>query len=141
MIRKFEKSDIDQVMQIWLGGNTEAHNFIPESYWLSNFEAVKEQIANADVFVFETGGKIQGFIGITGNRIEGIFVDKMSRSFGIGKQLLDYAKSRYCPLYLGVYRKNRRAVDFYLREGFSLSGEEIDEETGEPEYTMVRRAD
>lgn len=40
-------------------------------------------------------------------------------------------------LSLGVYQKNKRAVSFYLREGFSILSEELDEATGETEYTMI----
>ena len=33
MIRKFENSDIDDIMQIWKNVNIEAHNFISKEYW------------------------------------------------------------------------------------------------------------
>lgn len=33
MIRKFEKSDIDTVMQIWKDENIKGHKFIPKEYW------------------------------------------------------------------------------------------------------------
>ncbi len=137
MIRKLQSTDTEQVMQIWMNGNEDAHPFIPKEYWESNFEMVKEQILQTQVFVCEIGGKVQGFIGIVDGYIAGIFVDKNHRSLGIGKQLLDYAKSRYRTLSLGVYRKNHRAVAFYLREGFSVLSEQFDEATGETEYTMV----
>lgn len=137
MIRNFQASDTEQVMQIWLNGNLDAHPFIPEAYWHSNFKEVREQITQADVFVCEGDGKIQGFIGIAEGYIAGIFTDRACRSSGIGRQLLDYAKEIYGSLCLGVYKKNRRAVDFYLREGFSTAAEDLDEETGEKEYKMI----
>ena len=37
MIRKFEKNDIDAVMQIWKSENIKAHKFIPKEYWDSNY--------------------------------------------------------------------------------------------------------
>ena len=49
--------------------------------------------------------------------LAGIFVDKKCRSMGIGKGLLDCIKKNYPVFSLNVYQKNRRAVDFYLREG------------------------
>ena len=42
MIRKFENTDIDAVMQIWQNENIQAHNFIPKEYWESNYEYVKK---------------------------------------------------------------------------------------------------
>lgn len=140
MIRKFQKSDTKPVMQIWLSGNTDAHPFVSKAYWLSNFSAVQEQLLQAEVFVWETDGKIQGFVGIVENYIAGIFVDKNYRSLGIGKQLLEYAKQIHGTLSLSVYQKNERAVAFYLREGFSMQFESVDEDTGETEYTMLWKA-
>lgn len=109
LIRKFQKSDAEQVMKLWLSGNVDAHPFIPKEYWESNYPMVEEQILQAEVFLCEADGKIQGFIGIVGNYIAGIFVDKKYRSLGIGKQLLDHAKQEHRSLSLGVYQKNRRA--------------------------------
>lgn len=137
MIRKLQKADIEQVMQIWLNGNKEAHSFVPKEYWETNFDMVQEQLLQAEVFVYIKNGEIFGFIGIVDNYIAGIFVDKKHRSSGIGKKLLDRVKSQYHSLSLEVYRKNKRAVSFYLREGFSVLSEELDEATGEGEYTMV----
>ena len=64
MIRKLQSTDTEQVMQIWMNGNEDAHPFIPKEYWESNFEMVKEQILQTQVFVCEISGKVQGFIGI-----------------------------------------------------------------------------
>lgn len=140
MIRKFQKADTEWVMQIWQNGNEDAHPFIPKDYWDLNYSMVEEQLLQADVFVCEIHGEIQGFIGMADSYIAGIFVDKKYRSLGVGKQLLDSIKQKYCCLSLRVYQKNKRAVAFYFREGFSTQSEGVDEATGEAEYTMVWEA-
>ena len=81
--------------------------------------------------------QIDGFIGLTENHIEGIFVAKAARSKGIGKALLDYAKSRRPRLDLSVYQKNERALAFYRREQFVVQSEGIDEDTNEAEIQML----
>ena len=68
--------------------------------------------------------------------LEGIFIAKAARSKGIGKALLDYAKSRKPCLTLGVYQKNERALAFYQREQFVVHSEGIDEDTNEAEIQM-----
>lgn len=136
MIRQFQISDTEQVMQIWLQGNEDAHPFIPGKYWRSHFAAVQEQIKQAEVSVYEAEGKIQGFIGITEGYIAGIFVSRSYRSCGIGRQLLEYAKQMHSTLSLDVYEKNTQAVDFYLREKFVIASRQTDENTGETEFTM-----
>ena len=105
MIRKFQTSDTEQVMQIWLNGNEDAHPFISKEYWRSHFAEVREQLLQAEVSVFETDGIIQGFIGITDGYIAGIFVDRNCRSCSIGKQLLEYAKQTHSTLSLNKQMK------------------------------------
>lgn len=136
MIRKMKTCDIGPVMQIWLSSNIEAHSFVPRTYWQTNAPMVQKQLLQAEVYVYETKGTIQGFVGLQGDYLAGIFVEKQFRSDRIGKQLLDHVKGSHPALSLNVYQKNQRAVAFYQREGFSVISEGTDAETGEAEYTM-----
>lgn len=139
MIRKLQKADINAVADMWLNANLKAHCFIPAQYWESNFELVKEMLSGAKVYVYENDQKIQGFVGLNGEYIEGIFVLSEMQSRGIGKLLLDYVKDKRPELRLNVYQKNPRAVAFYQREGFKIQREGVDEATGEKDYTMLWR--
>ena len=136
MIRKLQKADINRVADIWLKTNLKAHFFIPEQYWISNYEFVKEMLPQAEVYVYEDDKMIQGFIGVSDEYIEGIFVSDEMQSRGIGKMLLDYIKDKKDRLQLKVYQKNVRAMSFYQRAGFTIQREEMDEFTGEKEYVM-----
>ena len=136
MIRKLQKVDINRVADIWLKNNLKAHFFIPEQYWISNYEFVKEMLPQAEVYVYEDDKMIQGFIGVSDEYIEGIFVSDEMQSCGIGKMLLDYIKDKKDRLQLKVYQKNVRAMSFYQREGFTIQSEEMDEFTREKEYVM-----
>ena len=136
MIRKLQKADINRVADIWLKTNLKAHFFIPEQYWISNYEFVKEMLLQAEVYVYEDDKMIQGFIGVSDEYIEGIFVSDEMQSRGIGKMLLDYIKDKKDRLQLKVYQKNVRAMSFYQREGFTIQSESMDEFTGEKEYVM-----
>lgn len=136
MIRKLQKADINRAADIWLKTNLKAHFFIPEQYWISNYEFVKELLPQAEVYVYEDDKMIQGFIGINDEYIEGSFVSDEMQSRGIGKILLDYIKDKKDRLQLKVYQKNVRAMSFYQREGFTIQSEEMDEFTREKEYVM-----
>lgn len=136
MIRMFDARDLDQVMELWLNGNIEAHDFIPRNYWESNAPMVREQLLQAEIYVYETDGKILGFVGLQGDYLAGIFVDRHARSMGIGGQLIHYVQKIRRTLTLNVYRKNQRAMEFYLREEFSVLSEDIDEATGETDIVL-----
>ncbi len=137
MIRRLQETDIDRVMTLWLDTNLKAHDFVPAEYWKNNFESVKEMLPQAEVYVYEETGAIQGFVGLTGEYIEGIFVSGEMQSQGIGKRLLDHIKTEKDTLHLSVYQKNTRAIRFYQREGFVIQREGLDESTGEKEYVML----
>lgn len=139
VIRKFEEKDIDGVMKLWLNGNIEAHSFIPSKHWTDNYEMVKTLLPQAEIFVHENDDtkNLDGFIGLSGNYVEGIFVDSSVQSKGIGKSLLDHAKRKFSSLKLKAYLKNTRAISFYQREGFAIRSETIDENTNEKELTML----
>ncbi|MPM08306.1 putative N-acetyltransferase YjaB [bioreactor metagenome] len=136
MIRDFRPEDIDDVMRLWLDTNILAHDFIDSGYWRANFEAVKKMIPKAAVFVYEQDGDIRAFIGLMESFIAGIFVSNDFQSKGIGKLLLDHTKDKHGELSLNVYKKNSRAIRFYSREGFIISAEQTDENTGETELIM-----
>ena len=55
MIRKYVDGDIGAVMQIWLNTNIQAHCFISPDYYKSNFDAVKEMLPLAEIYVHEIG--------------------------------------------------------------------------------------
>ena len=139
MIRKFETQDLDTVMQIWLHSNLDAHAFIAASFWTEHFEMVRDMLPQAELYVHENEAprQIDGFIGLTENHIEGIFVAKSARSKGVGKSLLEYAKSCKPYLTLSVYQKNERALAFYRREKFVVQSEGIDEDTNKADIQML----
>lgn len=137
MIREFQISDTQIVMQLWIAGNEDAHSFIAKEYWQANFEEVEKQLLKADTFVYDLNGEIKGFIGLMDEYIAGIFVDKAYRSQGIGRQLLEYVKQLHSTLSLNVYQKNERALRFYRENGFAIVSKQNDEHTGEIEFTMI----
>ena len=139
MIRKCTDSDIDAVMQIWLITNIQAHSFISPNYWKNNFYVVKEMLPLAEIYVHEidSANGIDGFIGLNDDYIEGIFIKEAAQSMGAGKQLLDHVKKVKSTIRLNVYQKNKRAIQLYLREEFSIQSESLDSNTGEKELIMV----
>ncbi|GAA0725060.1 N-acetyltransferase [Clostridium malenominatum] len=140
MIKKMEISKIDDVMKIWLEVNIKAHDFISESYWIENYDFVKEVLPQSEILVYEDDDKIKGFIGIVDKSyIAGLFVSNKYQSSGIGSKLIEKCKEQYLLLKLDVYAKNLKAVEFYKKHGFKIEIEKENDDTKEIEYTMVWR--
>ena len=139
MIRAFEENDLTAIMQIWLDTNIKAHYFIPKEYWIDHYEMVRSALPQAEIYVYEDDAakQIDGFIGLSNEHIEGIFVREGAQSNGIGKRLLEYVKCVKSNMNLCVYQKNTRAIQFYQREQFVIQSENTDDHTDQKEYIMI----
>ena len=72
-------------------------------------------------------GVVKGFVRINGTQIEKLFVEPILQGNGIGAALLQYAVQQGCD-HLWALEKNTRAIAFYQRHGFKLTGEKQYEE-------------
>lgn len=136
MVRRFQPSDTQAVMQVWLHGNEDAHPFVPASYWRAHYAQVQAQLTRAAVYVWAAKGQVQGFIGLQGDYIAGLFVKRECRGQGIGCALLAFAKANHPTLTLHVYEKNQRALRFYTREGFYVVSRQSEPDTGAAEMML-----
>lgn len=103
----------------------------------NNYNAVKEILPHAEIYVYIFKEDIVGFIGLNESYIEGIFVDTNNQCNGIGTSLLNKAKENRNSLTLSVYKKNTNAISFYKKNDFIIINESIDKNTDEIEYTMT----
>ena len=105
MIRKLNEADIDKVMDIWMKSTIKAHDFISKEYWQNNYNTVKEvYIPMSETFVYKDAQGIKGFISVINNEFIGaLFVDIDFQGNGIGKQLIDYAVSKYGKFISHIY--------------------------------------
>lgn len=137
LIREMKKEDLEGVMELWLDTNKKAHFFISEKYWEDNFEYVKSLLPNTEIYIAESRSKIIGFIGIDNEYIAGIFVLEQIQAKGVGTKLLLQAKKKYNRLILQVYTKNKKAIEFYKKEHFTIDKISLNKDTKEEEYTMI----
>ncbi|SNY95762.1 N-acetyltransferase [Halomonas sp. hl-4] len=137
MIRKYREADIDQVLDIWLSASIKAHAFVGPAYWKSKVSEMRDvYIPASETYVYESDGQVAGFYSLYGNTLAAIFVSPSLQGTGIGSELMDDAKSRRECLQLSVYSQNAPGINFYKQHGFISLGEQIDEQTGHPEFIM-----
>ena len=133
-----KQAEASELGSIWLQASIGAHSFISPSYWQDNLEAmVTKYIPNSQTYVYEADGKIEGFVSlVNSSHIAAIFVRPEMQGKGIGGKLMKFVMNDHKELTLTVYKKNKKSVDFYMRQGFVCETETIDTETREPEITM-----
>lgn len=128
----------DRLAQIWLDGNLDAHSFISPRYFKDNIDYVKEAFDSALIYVVtdDQSNDIAGFAGLTDNYIAGFFIKRSWRNHGYGAKLLSYLKLEHKSLYLDVYKKNDKALNFYLKHGFVIDRLSVDMATAYVQYTL-----
>lgn len=114
-LNEIDEKTLDSLLAIWLEGNLQAHSFISKNYWLDNQVGVREDLAQARIFVKETDGKAVGFLGLVEEAIAGLFVKEQFQKQGIGEALIQRVKDEKKILTLTVYENNQAALLFYER--------------------------
>lgn len=138
MIRSFESSDMDDVLDIWLEASIKAHDFVDRTFWESKADDMRQiYIPTSETYVFSDNGTIKGFFSFNGDTLAAIFVSPNAQGKGIGQQLMAKAKSLKKKFNLTVYRENHKSIEFYKRCGFTIIKEQVDEHTGHIEILMA----
>ncbi|MCM3739431.1 N-acetyltransferase [Oceanobacillus luteolus] len=137
VIRKYNKTEVNTLLKIWYEGSVIAHDFIDKDYWKSKQTDMREAyLPMSETYVISNEKEINGFISMVDDYLAALFIDVKHQGEGYGKRLLNFIKDRRKNIQLKVYKKNRNAVDFYLRNGFVIKEELIDEQTAEEEFLM-----
>lgn len=136
-LNSFSDRDLEQLAQIWLNGNLQAHSFIPAQYWINQFVNIKKMLPEANIFVYRNNETIIGFLGELDGYIAGLFVDMNYRNQGVGSRLINYLKQINDKLTLSVYVDNINAVNFYENKDFIIDSVGMDTETDSKEYHMI----
>lgn len=131
MIRPYRDEDLDELLDAWYSASRVGHPFLEEGF----LERERRKIAtvylpDAETWVFELDGAVVGFISLIGDEVGAIFVDAGFHGRGIGRALMDHARSVREVLELDVFEANRVGRRFYDRYGFVTVGGDVHEETG-----------
>ena len=99
---------------------------------------MQEYESSLDSLYVYDDGVVKGFIKIEGTYIARLFVEPVLQNASIGSQLLEYAIKEHNADHLWILEKNAKAIRFYERHGFSVTGEKKPEE-GTSEYLVLLR--
>ena len=123
MIVKFSDTDYSILIKIWESAVLATHDFLSKA----DFEFYKSQLPfyfeHVSLYVFKDESfTIKGFLGVSEDNIEMLFVEDESRGAGIGKNLLSFALDSLNVKKVDVNMQNTQALDFYEYMGFKRMG-------------------
>lgn len=131
MIRPYKDTDLRELLEAWYSASLLGHPFLDEAFFQEERNRIRKvHLPSAETWVFEQDGVVVGFIALIGNEVAAIFVDARYQGRGIGRALMDHARSIRDFLELLVFKDNVVGRNFYEKYGFHQVGEELHEETG-----------
>lgn len=119
-IRPGNSGDVPAILTVWRAAVEATHDFLSPS----DIERLEPQVRdiylpNVEVYLCcDAEGVPFGFIGLSGNQVEMLFIDPVRRGQGAGKALIGHARKLKGPLTVDVNEQNPQAHGFYLKCGF-----------------------
>ena len=133
-IEQVQKSEYQTLVEVWEASVRATHHFLKEEDILyfrplilnSYLDAVALRSAK------DNQGKILGFLGVSENNLEMLFIHPDKSGMGIGSKLLDYAIEELQVQKVDVNEQNEQALGFYLKKGFEVIGRSALDGSGKP---------
>lgn len=123
-IRQATPHDHPALQELWLRSVQATHTFLTNKDIERLYPLVRDHALPALELWLITAdsGEIMGFMGLDGNKLEAIFLDPPFFRQGAGKHLLKHAEQLKGYLTVDVNEQNPEAIQFYLANGFRITG-------------------
>ena len=117
---------------IWERSVRATHGFLAEE----DFREIRERLLSdyfpmVELYAVEDDGVYSGFIGLSAEGIEMLFIDSNRLRSGLGSMLIEFAKGRGATK-VDVNEQNHSALGFYLAKGFRVVSRDATDEAGRP---------
>ncbi len=114
-------SDFPEIADVWEASVRATHGFLSEA----DIQDLKPLILNeylkaVELFCVRENEKILGFLGLSPEKIEMLFIHPDARGKGIGKRLVQFAIQEKAIQKVDVNEQNPQAVGFYEHVGFEV---------------------
>lgn len=118
MIERGNSDNYCDLINIWESAVSATHGFLSKTDYKSILSQLTSYFDNVDLFIYKIGAEVVGFIGISADKVEMLFVHNQYRGKGIGGELLKFAIESLNVHYVDVNEQNKQAIGFYEKFGF-----------------------
>ena len=131
-IVRCNEEDYETLAGIWERSVTATHGFLKDD----DFQEIKAALIpnyfpSVDLYAIVDKGAYAGFIGLSQDTIEMLFIDNGCRGAGHGSALIEFAKRRGATK-VDVNEQNPSALNFYQAKGFRVLSRDETDESGRP---------
>lgn len=134
-------ADIPAIHAVWRASVDATHQFVdPADIALYEHMLLSLYLPQrAQWLALAWDGSVQGFIGLTGPKIDALFVHPAWHRAGVGRRLINHALTLHRQLLVDVNSQNPGAVAFYKALGFREIGRSPVDHAGKP-YPLTHMA-
>lgn len=139
-IRLANSGDRDLLFDIWHRSVRATHGFVSEEDVQSFIPMVRAYLASSEpVFwvVCSDADAIIGFMGMSGSKIDSLFLAPEHQHRGSGRMLVQHARAIHGELTVDVNEQNGAACGFYEACGFVVEGRSELDDNGRP-YPLLK---
>lgn len=131
-IEKCNEKDYETLAGIWERSVMATHDFLKEEDFNEIRAAlIPDYFPNVDLYAIADNCVYAGFIGLSPDSIEMLFIDSGRRGQGYGSALIEFAKQRGATK-VDVNEQNPSALNFYKAKGFRIISRDETDDAGRP---------
>ena len=138
-ISEYNSTDYSVLVEIWERSVRASHGFLDDKAIMEIKQAlIPNYFPSVSLYVAYDQDRIVGFIGLSDNRIEMLFIDGNLRGRGYGTALITFATGLGATE-VDVNEQNPDALKFYRANGFNIIGRSETDDAGRP-YPILHMA-
>lgn len=134
-IRRAIPTDRDGLVDIWLRSVRATHTFLSEEDIQSLLPLARDYLTSDEPELWvlcSDSGVVMGFMGMSGSKMESLFLAPEFHGHGGGRRLVRHAQELHGELTTDVNEQNPAARRFYEACGFVVEGRSELDDTGRP---------
>lgn len=138
-IVKCNEADYEILAGIWERSVMATHSFLRvEDFNEIKMALIPEYFPNVNLYAISDNGVYAGFIGMSPDSIEMLFIDSDRRGQGYGSALVEFAKQKGATK-VDVNEQNPLALNFYKAKGFCIISRDETDDVSRP-YPILHLA-
>ena len=125
MISCYTNSNLQPILSVWERSVKHTHHFLREEDFNRLKYILPSIMKQVTLYTFTVDNQVAGFLGVSTEEIEMLFVDPLYIGKGVGKALLLFALNQLKLTQVSVNEENTKALDFYKHFGFNITNRSL----------------
>ncbi|WP_265458495.1 GNAT family N-acetyltransferase [Enterococcus sp. HY326] len=124
--------DYPVIVELWEKSVLASHEFLTAADFNEIKTSLPQMLPEVDLLLWYDKSQLVGFSGTRDTALEMLFLDPNVFAQGYGRQIIDILKNEYGVQTVDVNEQNRRAKEFYLKNGFAVVSRSELDDAGRP---------